>query len=99
MACRPLDQPHTGKAIRKALEDTLQKYGFEDSKHVFRYVTDQGANIICGLKPYVISHAVPTFEEHLDLESDAEEVADISHAETNYEQNLLLNSDSESQLR
>lgn len=60
LACHSLEQPHTGKAIKYALDDCLEKYGFRDSSNVFRYVTDKGANVICALKPYKILMAVPS---------------------------------------
>ncbi|KZS05618.1 Bloom Syndrome-like protein [Daphnia magna] len=60
LACHSLEQPHTGKAIKYALHDCLEKYGFRDSSNVFRYVTDKGANVICALKPYKVLMAVPS---------------------------------------
>ncbi|KAI9551045.1 putative zinc finger BED domain-containing protein 4-like [Daphnia sinensis] len=60
LACHSLEQPHTGKAIKYALDDCLEKYGFRDSSNVFRYVTDKGANVISALKPYKILMAVPS---------------------------------------
>lgn len=73
LACRSIPQPHTGDNIRRALEDILTQWDLKDAD-VLRYVTDQGSNMIKGLRAYKVLFAVPReMQDESDEEFEAEE--------------------------
>ena len=92
LACTALAQPHTGTRIREALESTLETWGLSDT-NVLRYITDQGSNVINGLKTYQFHHTFVREEldcpetEESELDSESEE-SNIPETEPQVESDL-----------
>lgn len=92
LACTALAQPHTGTRIREALESALETWGLIDT-NVLRYITDQGSNVINGLKTYQFHHTFVREEldcpetEESELDSESEE-SNIPETEPQVESDL-----------